>query len=206
MADDSLFERLGAWLESLLFGERASAYRLFVRAVFVVTVGLAGAYVVVQAGVVSLRSGATNVLGIAAGVAVAVLVLSGVVEFVVLGRVYQRGTTEVAQAAADLEQAAEQLEETAEDLEATAEEVDDAAETVDDAAADIEQTGDHPEEAAKVRDKTSEVKETADSVLEEAEAAKRTATAVEVTAEERRERLPGEPAADADGDEVDETN
>lgn len=210
MPAESLFERLGSSLEALLFGERAPVYRLFVRATFVVAVGLAGAYVAVRAGVVPLGPGAENVLGVATAVTATVLVLSGIVEFVVLGRVYQRGTSEVARAAADLEEAAEQLEETATDLETTAEEVEDAAETVDEAAADIEETGEHPDEAAAVRDKTSEVKETADAVLEEAEVAKRTATAVEVTAEEKRERLPdqadGETEGDADGVDAEESS
>ena len=192
MPDDSPFGRLGGRFEALLFGERARAYQLFVRAMFVLAAALAVAYVAVQGGLVTLGSEAASVLGAATAVAVAVLVLSGIVEFVVLGRVYQRGTTEVAQAAADLEHAAEQLEETAAELEETAEEVEGAAETVEGAAADIEETGEHVEEAAEVRDRTAGAKETADAAIEEAGEAKRTATAVEVTAEERRELLPGE--------------
>jgi methyl-accepting chemotaxis protein len=199
MPDDSPFGRLGGRFEALLFGERARAYRLFVRATFVLAAALALAYVAVQGGLVSLGADAASMLGVATAVAVAVLVVSGIVEFVVLGRVYQRGTTEVAQAAADLEHAAEQLEETAAELEETAEEVEGAAETVEGAAADIEETGAHVEEAAEVRDKTTGAKETADAAVEEAAEAKRTATAVEVTAEERRERLPGEHE-DADGE------
>ncbi|MFC7018926.1 MULTISPECIES: hypothetical protein [Haloarcula] len=192
MPDDSPFGRLGSRFEALLFGERARAYRLFVRAMFVLAAALAVVYVAAQGGLVTLGSEAASVLGVATAVAVAVLVLSGIVEFVVLGRVYQRGTTEVAQVASELEHAAEQLEETAAELEETAEEVEGAAETVEGAAADIEETGEHVGEAAEVRDRTTGAKETADAAVEEAAEAKRTATAVEVTAEERRERLPGE--------------
>ncbi|WP_135303587.1 hypothetical protein [Haloarcula amylovorans] len=207
-------------LESLLFGERADLYRRFVRATGVVTVVLVAVYAVVRAGWVGLGAGTTAALGTAAGVAVAILVLAGLVEFVVLGRVYQRGTTEVAQTAAELEAAAEQLEETAEELETTADTVEDAADTVDEAATDVERTAEDVEEAAEwagaddaanrvteateqaeaAKDKTTDAKTTAEAATEEAEAAKATANEVEETAAERRERL-GNAADDGESDQ-----
>lgn len=209
MAEDSPLGRLGRALEGLLFGEHAGRYRTFVRATFVVSLGLVGAYVLARTGVVPLASGVVSVLGIATGVAVCVLVLSGVVEFVVLGRVYQHGSTEVAQAAADLERAADHLEETATELETTVEEVEDAAETVDEAADEIAATADTvaetettpdvgavSEKASEARTKTEDARETADAVSEDAEHAKRTAEAVEAIAAEKRERLPGATATD----------
>ena len=197
MSGDSPLGRLGARLERVLFGERATAYRRFLQAVFVTALGLGGAYLLAATGVVPVDTSVTDLLGAAAGLTVAVLVVLGIVEFVVLGRVYQRGTEAVAETAADLEQAAEHLEETAADLEETAETVEEAAETVEEAATDVEAT-DESQVTAAAREMTVEAKEAADAVQDDAAAAKRTATAIEVTAEDRRERLSG----DSDGEET----
>lgn len=198
---------LARWLESVMFGPSEPYYRLFVRAVMVVTIGLTLAWGIVALDVVAVDAGAESLLATAASVAISAFVVVGILQFLVMANVLERTNRDVATTAAELEQAAEQLEETAEELETSADTVEGAAEAVDEAAEDVEQTAeetDVPEAAEQVteaRDRTEDAKKTAESAVDEVESARETAAEVEETAAEKRERLLADEVEDESTDE-----
>ncbi|MFB6308051.1 MAG: hypothetical protein ABEH35_01855 [Haloarculaceae archaeon] len=180
-------------LERLLFANE-SLYRQFVRAVFVVTAALVLAFGVARAGLLGLGPTA-SVFGTAAAVAVAVFVLTGIVQFVVLGRAYERGTREVAETADTLEEAAEEIEQTAQQLAETATEIESAAQQVDGAADEVEEAAEQvgeetaAEDAETAAEQAETVREQATDVQAQTEDVQETASDLKETVSEKKERL-----------------
>ncbi|WP_226022337.1 hypothetical protein [Halomicrobium salinisoli] len=154
-----------ARLERLMLGRGEAAYRRLVVVVGLLTGVLVVAYGLLALDVVALSSGLTAAVEIAAAVAVAVFVLLGALQFVVLGRAVERGTQRVAETTEQLERAAEEVETAAEDLEETAEEV-------------ADESADPPEAVDAARERTETAKEVADDV--------------KAAVDEERDRLPHE--------------
>jgi len=186
--------------------DEESGYRQFVRAAGVATAGLVLAYALLTVGVVDLSPAVVSTFEIAAGVAVALFVLLGLVQFVVIARAYEHGTEAVAETAAQLERAAEEVETAAEEVDETAETVEEAATEVETAAKDVDQATERAEDASasvdEATEKVGEATEKADDARDRTEAARDAADEAKETVEREREGLP--EGAKANGAEDDE--
>lgn len=177
--------------------DEESTYRQFVRAAGVATAGLLGAYALLALGVVDLSPAVVATFEFAAGAAVALFVLLGLVQFVVIARAYEYGTEQVAASAEQLEQAAEEVEQAAEEVDETADTVEEAATEVETAAKEVDEATEQVEAAtSKVEDATERTGE----AHERAEAAKDTADEVKETVGRERDGLPEGGEADDAGE------
>ncbi|MFD1586397.1 hypothetical protein ACFR9U_05350 [Halorientalis brevis] len=202
---------LGRALERLMFGSHARLYRQFVRAVVLVTVVLVLANAVVRVGSVDVAPGTVAVLETAGAIAIAAFVVVGTLQLLVLARVLDRESTNVATQAATLEahagevtDTADELATTADELEARADKLESAAETLAETAteADVGQIEGKTQDelaaqASQLRDEAASLRaETADAKAQSEDVKKTTEDVSDELASER-ERLPGEPDPDA---------
>lgn len=215
---------LGRRLESLMFGRYERSYRLFSRTVVAATLLLGLANLLVWLDVVSVAPGTAGLLETAGAVAVALFVLLGSFQLLVLARVLERESTNVATQAATLEARAGEVTETADELESTAEtlettadglesradRLESAAETLADTAAEVdaefegqtpaeltEQAADLREEAASLRAETEDAKaQSADAKAQTSDVKETTEQVGEEIAAER-DRIPTDPDTEA---------
>jgi len=190
----TMLSRLGAAVETVVFGRYADVYERFVRTVYVGTAGVVvvgAVWIVDRIGDLGLFGPvATDALTVAAAVAVTLFTITGVVQLLVLARVLERSTEEVA--------------ETADELEATAAEIEDAAAVVEAAGEDVAKESETVETVSEeVAEKSEAVEELSETVAEGsetvAEGSERVATATEEVVEEVVDE---ETAAEADLEEA----
>jgi hypothetical protein len=161
-SDDSSDDRVAARAEDLVVGRGRRRYRWFVRAVLAVLLVVLlvdAVWLVADAlGTSPFPPAVVDGLWTLTAAALTLFLLTGLVQFLVLGRNFERGTEEVTQSA-------EELEKTAEEVAEAAEEVEKLSDTV--------ATESNPDE------RTAEaVKEQADEIKGEMEGAERTADEV----------------------------
>jgi uncharacterized membrane protein YcjF (UPF0283 family) len=174
-SDDSSSGRFAARIEEFVFGRGRRWYRWFVRIVvllLVVVLVLDVVWVVTDVLGTSVFSPAiTGGLRVLTAALFTLFLLTGLVQFLVLGRVFERGTAEVAQSA-------DELEKTAEEVTEAASEVEELSETV---------AGPESDEMS------DDVKEQTDEIKGEMENVERTASEVKDKLDAQRERGPDEP-------------
>ena len=148
MASDGSSDGFAARIEEFMLGRGRRWYRWVVRAVvvfFLVVLLIDAVWLVSDAlGSPIFSPAITDVLRTLTTAALTLFLLTGLVQFAVLGRAFERGTEEVARSADELERTATEVKE-------AAAEVEQLSDTVDSAAADDETT-------EGVREQTDEIK------------------------------------------------
>lgn len=202
---------LGRALERLMFGRYAGLYRQFVRVVVLVTIVLVLANAAIVLGLVTVAAETAAIFETAGAVAIAAFVIVGTLQLLVLARVLDRESTNVATQAATLEARAGEVTETAGELEGTADELEARANKLESAAEMLAETASEAE-SAQVEGKTQdelaaiadELRDEAAKLRNETADAKAQTKDVKQTTEDvsdelaaERERLPSDPDPDA---------
>ena len=202
---------LGRTLERLMFGRYAGLYRQFVRAVVLVAVVLVLANAAVRFGSLGVAPGTVELLETAGAVAVAAFVVVGTLQLLVMARVLDRESTNVATQAATLEahagevtNSADELATTADELEARADKLEGAAEMLAETATEADaaqvegRTQDElVDQAAELRDEAAALREETADAKAQTEDVKETTEDVGEELASGRERLPSEPDPEA---------
>ena len=160
-SDDPSSGRVTARIEDSVVGRGSGRYRWFVRAVLAALVVLLlvdAIWIITDALGVSLFSPAVvDVLVSLTAAMLTLFLLTGLLQFLVLGRAFERGTETVAQSAAEIEQAAEEVAE-------AAGEVEQLSDTVAQTDTDERTAGNLKEQADDIKDEMADAEQTADEV------------------------------------------
>lgn len=181
MASDGSSDGFAARIEEFMLGHGRRWYRWVVRAVvaFLVVMLLIDAVWLVSdaLGAPVFSPAITDTLRTLTTAALTLFLLTGLVQFAVLGRAFERGTEEVAQSADELEQTATEVKEAAEEVEQLSDTV--GSETADD-------------------ETTEELREQTDEIKGEMAGAERTASDIKDKLETQHD--PDEPDTDEPDD------
>lgn len=159
MGSDDSSSRSATRIEDTVLGSGGRRYRQFIRVLLgglIIVLALDALWLVTDAlGISAISSAVVDGLWLLTATILTLFLLTGLLQFLVLGRAFERSTEEVAQSASELEQTAEEVVEAAEEVE----KLTDAVAT-------------QPERDEQVAD----VKEQANEIKDEMESVERTAT------------------------------